>query len=228
YDNPAIYGQANSWYSTHPTVKGPHDTFFQLTLTQKFEPYFADEIQRSWEAFLGPLANEDPHNSDVPRKTWEEVLQWILESGLKGFGSGLGTLQFANNAVLCGIADGPSPAAMASWISANKTYGAFTGLQVVGFNLPPNASPAIIRAAFLCFYYWLEHCLSPEDRAVLHFDTIFAEQLLCKIGRWRHRMQTMGKIDLVAEAQKLFEGLDWQKGANLNDPSKFPIPSFKD
>ncbi|KAJ6598797.1 hypothetical protein B0H10DRAFT_1647885, partial [Mycena sp. CBHHK59/15] len=103
-----------------------------------------------------------------------------------GFGSGLGALQFANNIVLCGIAQAPSPATMAQWIAGNRTYGAFAGLRVLGFRLH-NASASAVRAAFFCFYSWLDYHLTEEDKQVLHFDAIFVEQLLCKIGRWKHR-----------------------------------------
>ncbi|KAJ6550683.1 hypothetical protein DFH09DRAFT_901603 [Mycena vulgaris] len=228
YENAAIYGQANSWYTTHPSIRVDAVHTRRLSLAEKFEPFFADEIQRSWIAFLGPLADQDPATSDAPRKTWDETLRWIVQSNLPGFGSGLAPLQFANNIVLSGIAECPSPAAMAQWIFANRSYGAFVGLRVLGFNLPANASPATVRAAFCSFYYWLDFHLSPDDKHVLRFNTIFVEQLLCKVGRWKNRMKDMGKIDLVAEAQKIFEGHRWTRGGNLTDHTQFPFPSCQE
>ncbi|KAJ7107452.1 hypothetical protein C8R44DRAFT_885465 [Mycena epipterygia] len=225
YYNSAIYGQANSWYSLHPSIRIGPKLYRELTLPEKFEPYFSDEIQRSWIVFLGPLANEDPATSMAPRKTWEETLRWILQSKLSGFGSGLAPLQFANNIVLAGIAEAPSPAAMAQWIFANKSYGAFAGLRVLGFQLPANASPTAVRAAFMCFYLWLDHFLTPKDKATLHFDAIFVEQLLCKIGRWKYRMSSMGGIKLDERAKEIFEGHQWQRRANWKDHTKFPFPS---
>ncbi|KAJ6626366.1 hypothetical protein B0H10DRAFT_1781609 [Mycena sp. CBHHK59/15] len=227
YENPAIYGQANAWYSTHPSVRVNSTSFRQLTLAEKFEPYFSEEIQRSWEAFLGPLANQDPATSDAPRKTWEETLRWIVNSKLMRFGSGLAPLQFSNNIVLAGIAESPSPATMAQWIFANRSYGAFAGLCVLGFNLPAKASPVAVRAAFCCFYYWMDFHLSPEDKKILCFNTIFVEQLLCKIGRWKYRMSDMGKIDMVAQTDEEFEGCEWTRGENIKDHVKFPFPSFR-
>ncbi|KAJ7670252.1 hypothetical protein B0H17DRAFT_948965, partial [Mycena rosella] len=112
--------------------------------------------------------------------TWEEMLCWIVRSELNGFGTGLAPLQFANNMVLAGIAESaPPPATMAQWIFANRTYGAFSGLKVFGFNLhEKKASPAEVRAAFCCFYYWLEYHLSSEDKAILHFVSQFDPNLI--------------------------------------------------
>ncbi|KAJ6478458.1 hypothetical protein DFH09DRAFT_951655 [Mycena vulgaris] len=226
YENPAIYGQPNSWYTTHPTIR-EGDKYRKLSMLEKFQPFFSDEVQRSWEAFLGLLANNDLSLSPTPQKSWEDVLRWIVQSGLSGFGTGLAPLQFAKNIVLSGIAESPSPATMAQWIFANKGYGAFAGLRVLGFNLPEKASAATVRAAFVCFYSWLDHHLSPDDKLVLHFDSIFVEQLLCKIGRWKGRMWDMARIELVVEARRLFEGSQSESGANLEDHTKFPIPSCK-
>ncbi|KAJ7774172.1 hypothetical protein DFH07DRAFT_732991 [Mycena maculata] len=108
-----------------------------------------------------------------------------MGSGLRGFATGLAPFQFANNLTLAGIATPPpSPETMAQWIYLNKDKGAFVGLQVLGFELPRNASAAAVRAAFFCFYYWLDHHLSQKDKDWLRFGTIFTEQLLCKVGRW--------------------------------------------
>ncbi|KAJ6534714.1 hypothetical protein B0H10DRAFT_1732191, partial [Mycena sp. CBHHK59/15] len=224
FDNPAVYGQPNSWYSAHPTVRAAHKKYVTLTLEEKFAPYFAPEIQRSWLAFLGPLADQDPALSSSSKKSWGDVALWIVQSGLNGFGSGLSPLQFANNMVLAGVAIGPSPAAMAQWIFANKSYGAFAGLRVLGFKLSKKASPAAVRAAFMCFYLWLDRHLSHRDKTRLRFDTIFVEQLLCKIGRWKGRMKVMAKKDLDADARVLLDGEAWKQGANRKDHTKFPFP----
>ncbi|KAJ7433203.1 hypothetical protein B0H11DRAFT_771429 [Mycena galericulata] len=224
-DNSAIYGQPNTWYTLHPSIRVGPDAWTNLSLQDKFEPYFAEELQRSWIAFLGPLANEDPVSSKVPRKSWEDVVKWILQSNLRGFCSGLAPLQFANNIVLAGIATTPSPAAMAQWIFTNKGYGAFAGLCVLGFNLPKKASASAVRAAFMCFYCWLDHHLTAEDKQILRFDAIFVEQLLCKIGRWKGRMKEMANKDLDSEARQLLDEAIWERGANLKDHTKFPFPS---
>ncbi|KAJ7459115.1 hypothetical protein B0H11DRAFT_1737507 [Mycena galericulata] len=227
YDNPTIYGQANTWYTIHPSIRVARNVYINLSLEQKFEPYFSEELQRSWQAFLGLLADQDPASSDAPQKSWEDVVQWIVHSGVNGFGSGLGALQFANNAVLAGIATSPSPAAMAQWIFANKSYGAFAGLRVLRFKLHQKASPAAVRAAFLCFYTWLDHHLTAEDKKLLRFDAIFVEQLLCKVGRWKSRMKEMAKKDLDLDAAELLDNEVWKQGANLEDHTRFPFPSCK-
>ncbi|KAJ6540748.1 hypothetical protein B0H19DRAFT_916248, partial [Mycena capillaripes] len=155
---------------------------------------------------------------------WENVLRWIVGTNLRGFGSGLAPLQFANNLALAGITEPPSLEIMAQWIYLNKGYGTFAGLKLLGFKLADNASPAAVRAAFISFYSWLEHFLSDEDKQKVHFGTIFVEQLLCKVGRWKNRLQQMGKQNLSAMAEKLFEGDSWIKGENLKDHTKWPIP----
>ncbi|KAF8139436.1 hypothetical protein K438DRAFT_1443754, partial [Mycena galopus ATCC 62051] len=99
------------------------------------------------------------------------------------FGTGLATLQFANNLTMAGIATPPSPAQM-----VNKDLRAFAGLQTCGFELAPDVSPAAVRAAFFCFYAWLDHFLTKADKEVLDFGLIFAEHLLCKVGRWEKRL----------------------------------------
>ncbi|KAJ6486354.1 hypothetical protein DFH09DRAFT_1106092 [Mycena vulgaris] len=62
YENAVIYGQANSWYTTHPSIRVDAVHTRRLSLAKKFEPFFADEIQRSWIAFLGPLTDQDEPN----------------------------------------------------------------------------------------------------------------------------------------------------------------------
>ncbi|KAJ7677149.1 hypothetical protein B0H17DRAFT_1139796 [Mycena rosella] len=194
YNNPRIYGQPNSWYSLHPSVNVGRDEWVLLTLWQKFEPYFTDELGRSWRALLGPLADQDPQllSSDAKRMDWEDALRWILQSGISGFGSGLGALQFANNIVLAGITNPPSLAIIAQWIDRNKNYGAFAGLQ---------------------------------DKETLHFGAIFAEQLLCKVVRWRKVFDSGTQLDLCKRAAELLESKLWIQGANLDDHMAWPIPS---
>ncbi|KAJ7184074.1 hypothetical protein C8R46DRAFT_882627 [Mycena filopes] len=228
YENPSIYGQVNGWYSVHPSIRVAENVWRHLSILEKFLPYFSEELRNSWLAFLGLLANRDPATTsevDAPRRSWEEVMRWIVHTNLSGFGTGLAPLQFANNVVLAGLAKPPSPAAMAQWIYANKSYGAFTGLRVLGFNLTPSSSPATVRAAFMCFYSWLDHHLSPSDKEVLRFNSIFVEQLLCKIGRWNNRLLSMARINLVDQARGEFEGCSWTSEANLTDHTQFPIPS---
>ncbi|KAF7371391.1 hypothetical protein MSAN_00775600 [Mycena sanguinolenta] len=223
--NPAIYGTANGWYSLTPSLSLGHGKYKPLTMLEKFTPQFSVELGRSYKALLGPLARQSPAETDAPRIRWEDALRWIVGTSLRGFRSGLAPLQFANNLVLADIATPPSAQSMAQWIYLNKGYGAYAGLKVLGFNLPDNASPTAVRAAFFCFYCWLEHFLSDADKKVLHFGTIFTEHLLCKVGRWKNRLQTMAKIDLSAKAREVFEEESWVKGENLLDHTKWPIPA---
>ncbi|KAJ7036196.1 hypothetical protein C8F04DRAFT_954173, partial [Mycena alexandri] len=102
-------------------------------------------------------------------RKWEEVFHWIVDSGLMGFGSSLTPFQFANNVVLAGLATPPSPAVMAQWIYANKDYGTFASFHVMGFKLERSASPAAVRAAFICVYCWLNYWLGDNDTKLLLF-----------------------------------------------------------
>ncbi|KAJ7032326.1 hypothetical protein C8F04DRAFT_1262079 [Mycena alexandri] len=218
YKNPSVYGQVNVWYSLRPkfSLRGQ---YVELDIREKLGPYFEEELHANWVALVGP---------DAPKPDWEDILRWILQAELRGFSSGLGALQFANNIVLIGIANPPSPAAMAQWIYLNKGFGAFAGLIALGFKLPDNASPATVRTTFFCFYKWFEAFMTDEDKEIVRFGTIFAEQELCKIERWKNRLQTMGKTDLSAMAKVLFEGQVWTKSANLKDHTRWPIPSAEE
>ncbi|KAJ7767536.1 hypothetical protein B0H14DRAFT_3165148 [Mycena olivaceomarginata] len=193
-DCPNVYGQANTWYSCRPRYAAANGVIVELSLKQKFEPYFCVEIQQRWEAFLGPLANRDPVGfSEEEKLSWEDTMGWVINSGLRGFGPGLGALQFTNTLFLAGIVRSPSVLEMAQWIAVNQDYGAFTGLKVLGFNLHQNSSAAAIRAAFMCFYHWLDHFMTQKDKDTVSFGTVFVEQLLCKIRRWQHRLMHMAQ-----------------------------------
>ncbi|KAJ7605092.1 hypothetical protein FB45DRAFT_733253 [Roridomyces roridus] len=191
---------------------------------------FDAKLQGSYSALLGTLSGKDPSTSDAPRVRWDSVLHWIVKSGLVGFASGLGALQFANNLVLAGVASPPSPDDMAQWIHLHKGYGAFRGLQLLGFNLPRNASPSSVRAAFICVYAWLDHHLSEKDKDLVDFGAIFVEQLLCKIGRWQRIFAAKcGKEDLAERARKEFEKtVGWKAGENESNYDKWPIPPCVD
>jgi hypothetical protein len=197
-------------------------------LKQKFEPYFCVETQQGWEAFLGPLANRDPVGfSEEEKLSWEDTMGWVINSGLRGFGPGLGALQFTNTLFLAGIVRSPSVLEMAQWIAVNQDYGAFTGLKVLGFNLRQNSSAAAIRAAFMCFYHWIDHFMTQEDKDAVSFGTVFVEQLLCKIGCWQHRLMHMAQYNLAEQARLLFDDAEWESGENLRDHIKFPFPSCR-
>ncbi|KAF8194812.1 hypothetical protein K438DRAFT_1587827 [Mycena galopus ATCC 62051] len=228
--NPAIYGTANAWYSLHPTIQSAPKQYRRLSIREKFTPFFSAALGQSFENLIGPLKQQDPSTSNAPKIAWTDALRWIVDTNLSGFGTGLATLQFANNLTLASIAMPPSPAQMAQWIYLNKDLGAFAGLQTCGFELAPDASPAAVRAAFFCFYAWLDHFLTKADKEVLGFGLIFAEHLLCKVGRWKKRLYKMSgrKMDLTTITQELFEGKPWVSAENLADYTKWPIPSCAD
>ncbi|KAF8171048.1 hypothetical protein K438DRAFT_1532332, partial [Mycena galopus ATCC 62051] len=160
--------------------------------------------------------------------SWEDMMGWIIDAGVRGFGTGLGALQFTNTMFFAGIVRSPSVRAMAQWIAVNQDYGAFTGLKLLGFNLRQNSSAAAIRAAFMCFYHWMDHFMTQEDKDTVSFGTVFVEQLLCKIGRWQNRLMHMSSYNLVENARRLFEGAEWESGENLHNHTKFSFPSCRD
>ncbi|KAJ7607879.1 hypothetical protein FB45DRAFT_1039951 [Roridomyces roridus] len=205
FHNATIYGQASNHYGLHPTVGSR-----KLSVREKFVPMFSDKVVRSYLALLGDLAGQDPTNLDAPRILWVAAQQWVVDTRINGFGAGsLGALQFANNLTLLGIAQPPSATEMAEWICSHQDKGAFRGLQVLGFNLADkNASPSAIRAAFLCFYAWLDHFLTDDDKIVLGTRT--------------------AKKDLSKLAADEFEGARWISGENLTEFDKWPFPPCTD
>ncbi|KAF8139252.1 hypothetical protein K438DRAFT_1535801, partial [Mycena galopus ATCC 62051] len=174
-DCPNVYGQANTWYSCRPRYSA-NGVVVELSLKQKFEPYFCEEVQQSWEALLGPLVNRDPADFLEEEKiSWEDMIGWIIDAGVRGFGTWLGALQFTNTMFFAGIVRSPSVPAMAQWIAVNQDYGAFTGLKLLGFNLRQNSSAAAICAAFMCFYHWMDHFMTQEDKDAVSFGTVFVD-----------------------------------------------------
>ncbi|KAF8187258.1 hypothetical protein K438DRAFT_1595621, partial [Mycena galopus ATCC 62051] len=200
------------------------------SIREKFTPFFSAALGQSFENLIGPLKQQDPSTSNALKIAWADALRRIVDTNLSGFGTGLATLQFTNNLTLAGIATPPSPTQMAQWIYLNKDLRAFAGLQTCGFELAPGVSPAAVRAAFFCFYAWLDHFLMKADKEVLGFGPIFAEHLLCKVGRWKKKLYKMSgrKMDLTTIAQELFEGKPWVSAENLADYTKWPIPSCAD
>ncbi|KAJ7698199.1 hypothetical protein B0H14DRAFT_2649580 [Mycena olivaceomarginata] len=81
---------------------------------------------------------------------------------------------------------------------------------------PPEDTSARLRILACPKRDWFDHHLSEADKKTLSFGTIFTEQLLCKVGLWKRRMQSMAKVDLSARAQELFEEAQpWIKGENF-------------
>ncbi|KAJ7063030.1 hypothetical protein C8F01DRAFT_984631 [Mycena amicta] len=225
YKNTGIYGQQSTSYSAHPTlrIKGVKHTF---TLQEKFEPFFNPQLQHSYEAFLGTMANQDPRTYDGPRRSWAELLGWLHDQRLHGFGIGLGTLQFANNLALAGVVIEPSLEEMGQWISNNRSLGAFEGLQVLGFrNLD---SDAAVRAAFICADSWFSHYLTAADKEILGDGAMSTEQRLCKTSRWKNRAWGKARMRLGNKARAEFNKQTWSSGVNITDHTKFPIPCARD
>jgi hypothetical protein len=89
YYNSVIYGQPNPWYTPYPSICVGPDCYRQLSIPEKFTPFFDHELQESYEHLLGPLAKQTPATSDALKVLWEDVLRWIVQSKLSGFSTGL-------------------------------------------------------------------------------------------------------------------------------------------
>ncbi|KAL0056898.1 hypothetical protein AAF712_016487 [Marasmius tenuissimus] len=99
-------------------------------------------------------------------------------------------------------------------ITATNKKGALKGLLFLGFNVR-NSKPIAITLAFKCVYNFLDNHLSPQDKALLGFDVIFVEHLLCKVKRW-HNMLT--KACFMKEVDRLLEE------AKKEASDGFPLP----
>lgn len=187
-------------------------------IRERFEPMFELEIMDKWEAWLGPLLNKNPILlTDGERRPWKEALDFVQGLGIKGFTSGLTSLQFANNLWVAKIVADPSPDEMVSWLWANRDLGATRGLVHLGFQLKTFKD---FHAAFLIVYGHLNEHLSTEDKNILHFSVIFVEHLLCKVSRWGVRLGSHKHLN------SKISGEEWSRGGNHTNNLAFPVPEI--
>ncbi|KDR72713.1 hypothetical protein GALMADRAFT_42557, partial [Galerina marginata CBS 339.88] len=196
YDDMRVWGTANNFLSATPTLRGGQ----KQTVREKFEPYWAVEVQDAWVEFLGDMLDQDPSTWTGPKKGWDEIMMLIASFHFPGLGGGLTLLHCANAVALLKLVTLPDPEALAAWIASNQDLGAYRGLEILGFGLTPKkAGQKVemevekIQVGFKSVFAHLDQYLSPEDKALLGFNVLFVEHLLCKITRWDSRMK-QGKI----------------------------------
>ncbi|KAH7917174.1 hypothetical protein BV22DRAFT_1026874 [Leucogyrophana mollusca] len=166
------------------------------------------------------------------RVEWEAGREWLAARKLICFTSGLTPFQFLNNLVNAGILYPPSVEQSGSWIGQHRRLGAFDGLARIGFKV--DCRPVHwAEASFKTFYAHLDRYLSPEDKEMLVFDTVFTEHLLCKVARYskafcegdKITLDSLGRQAILQEAS-----MPWISGENLEDATGklFPIPLHTD
>ena len=186
-------------------------------ITERFQPIFNQKIQERWETWLGPLAGKDPAEPEAAEKCgWMDALNFVTDLGIKGFGRGLTSLQFANNLWVAGIVAEPPIADMVRWLHVNKNLGATRGLGHLGFTINTFTD---LYAAFSAVHDHLDEYLSTGDKKILHFGVIFVEHVLCKVSRWGNHLPSRGDLNSKVG------GGEWSQGANETNHLAFPIPA---
>jgi hypothetical protein len=218
YEDMKIWGSPSNFLSATPTLVGGQ----KQTLNEKFKPYWAVEVQDAWVEFLGDMLDQDPSTWTAPRKGWDKTMALIASFQFPGFGGGLTLLHCTNAIALLKLVTLPEPEVLAVWISNNKNLGAYRGLQMLGFTLSPKKSQEHvqmeaekIQVGFKCIFAHLDVHLSMVDKALLGFNVLFVEHLLCKIARWDHRMR---------QANLLEKWEEWINDAEKNVDGTLPIP----
>lgn len=204
YDYMQIWGEP----CNHLSVRGG--------ITERFQPIFDQKIQKRWEEWLGPLADKDLAEPEaVEKRKWMDALDFVTNLGIKGFGRGLTSLQFANNLWIAGIVAEPPIADMVRWLHVNKNLGATRGLEHLGFVINTFTD---LYAAFSVVHDHLDEHLSTGDKKILHFGVIFVEHILCKVSRWGNHLPSRGDLNSKVGGGK------WSQGANETNHLAFPIP----
>ena len=221
YDD-TIWGQPSNYLNITPT--NAHGITY--TLEDKFGPYFAEEVQTTWVAWLGDLVNKDPATHQGDRKSWTSAMDMMTALNLLGFKTGLTVFQLVNSLVFLGLAKMPASVEVADWIYDHGTLGAYRGLQHLGFICPDLAS---VRSAYMIIYNHLHQFLTEDDKKILGFSPIFVEHLLCKVVQWESRL-VEGK---VSSLDKMATSIDlpeehWISGKNKTDQLAFPFPFSSD
>lgn len=212
YEDRRIWGSASNFLSATPTKDGRRQT-----LQEKFEPYWAVEVQDAWVEFLGDMLDCDPNTWTGPQRGWEAAMTLIASFQFSGLCGGLTLLHCTNAIALLKLVTLPEPDALAVWMSDNKDLGAYRGLQILGFSLAPKRGrervemeAGKIQIGFKCVFSHLDEHMSSDDKALLGFNVLFVEHLLCKITRWDSRMNQAQLTDawenLVKEAERDVNG----------------------
>jgi len=108
YDD-TIWGQPSNYLNITPT--NAHGVTY--TLEEKFGPYFAEEVQTTWVAWLGDLVNKDPATHKGDLNSWTSTMDMMTALSLLGFKTGLTVFQLVNSLVFLGLAKMPAPVEVA-------------------------------------------------------------------------------------------------------------------
>ncbi|KAH7919988.1 hypothetical protein BV22DRAFT_995875, partial [Leucogyrophana mollusca] len=190
------------------------------TIHQKFLPFFTKDMQDTWVELLGHMANQNQMHHSGKKVEWEAGREWLVARKLICFTLELAPFQFLNNLVNAGI------------LYTHPQLGAFNGLAWINFKV--DCWPVHwAEASFKTFYAHLNRYLSPEDKEMLVFDTVFMEHLLCKVARYskafcegdKITLNSLGRQAILQEAS-----MPWISGANLEDVTGklFLIPLHTD
>ncbi|KAJ7477495.1 hypothetical protein FB451DRAFT_1338790 [Mycena latifolia] len=222
FDNQKAWGnQPNPELAAQPTIKrtedGPKE---KHTLTHKFSPYFAEDVQTKWRAHLGDLADQDPGNYTGNLPTWASTIRLISELGIPSFKTGLTAMQLVNTLVFSKVVQMPSVVEMAKWIADNPSLRAVAGLKALGFHANTRDQ---IQGSYICFHNCLAKYLTANDRDTLGFHPPFTEHLLCKIPRWEKYLEAEHAPTLTQIAASM--GIvNWTAGNDLTDARAIPFP----
>ena len=223
-DDMLVWGQPNHLLSSTPMKEKIGGYTTKFTLREKFAPYWTNEVQNAWVAFLGDMLDKDPETIG-PHKAWRDVGSLLENLNITGFGSGLTPFQLANHLVALNIVHPPTVFDMADWIHKHPKLGAFRGLKDLGFSISTKNLMSV-RGAFGCIYRFFEEHLTEQDKSLLFFGPIFMEHVLCKIPRWKNRLteeDAEGRLEELA-AKEIEKNHVWTAGENIISNAAFPVP----
>jgi hypothetical protein len=220
-DNPNIYGAASNSLKLLPT-RGRKFRATKYTLREKFGPFYTKEVQQKWAEFLGDMLDKDPRTYTGLKHSWYDGFEFLVRLALSGFKTGLTLFQTVNGMTFLSMLTRPNTTSVTNWIAGNPTLGAYRGLSDLGFNL---VDSGFMRVAFVYVFNHLDKYMTPNDKAIMGFGSIFVEQVLCKVVRWDYRLRIGGADDLEVLAEEaLKSGVTWAQGANQTDGRQFPFP----
>ncbi|KAJ3531529.1 hypothetical protein NMY22_g8116 [Coprinellus aureogranulatus] len=231
--DPRIYGQASNYLGLTPTRTGENGQKEKMSPLERLDQCFREDIEACWTNWLGEMYGQDPETWKGKRKSWTETWDMIVGLRIPGLGGGLAALQLTNTLSLSKVAEMPTIQEIADWVWRNPNKGAFKGLQMLGFDLPNTNA---VRYAFKAIENHLRQFLSKEDQILLQLGPMFIEHLLCKVARYKTRLEKEGQTEegkklfltLAKQALEATRNAPWLKVNTRKDPIAFPFPLTSD
>ncbi|KAJ7197853.1 hypothetical protein C8J57DRAFT_1012304, partial [Mycena rebaudengoi] len=158
------------------------------------------------------------YHGDLP--SWSSTIQLLTDLKLIPFQSGLTAMQLVNTLMFSKVVQMLTIMEMGTWIAANNTLGAATGLKKLGF-WTDTCNETI--SSYVCFHNYLATYLVCDDQEKLGFHPPFSEHLLCKVPRWEDYLEKDKCINLTMRAEWLGV-IEWVAGANGIDHKAMPFP----